>query len=132
MPHSVAQWRGVGGAEAGHDSQVCSGMDSPLTRMPAGVSALNAPTGGAGTGAEARDALERDGNSLEGGVWLSIETGPHARGGGGSPARGSFDPRARRIPTRGGNRPTSEAGLYRGSVVPLERSGVLSKGGWAD
>jgi hypothetical protein len=38
--------RGVGGAVAGHDSQACSGVDSPLTWTPAGVSALNAPAGG--------------------------------------------------------------------------------------
>jgi hypothetical protein len=66
MPHSVAQWQGVGGAVAGHDSQACSGVDSPLTWTPTGVSALNAPAGGAGMGAAARDTLERDGNSLEG------------------------------------------------------------------
>jgi hypothetical protein len=65
-PHNVAQWRGVGGAVAGHDSQARSGVDSPLTWTPAGVSALNAPAEGVGMGAVARDALERDGNSLEG------------------------------------------------------------------
>jgi hypothetical protein len=57
---------GVGGAVAGHDFRARSGVDSPLTQTPAGVSALNAPIGGAGMGAAARDALERDGNSLEG------------------------------------------------------------------
>jgi hypothetical protein len=50
----------------GHDSQARSGVDSPLTWMPAGVSALNAPAGGADIGMAARDALSRDGNSLEG------------------------------------------------------------------
>jgi hypothetical protein len=88
-------------------------------------------------GAAARDALERDGNLLEGGVWLSIETGPRARGVSSprarrSPARGSSDPQARRIPTRGGDRPTSQADLYRGGAATLERSGVLPEGGWAD
>jgi hypothetical protein len=34
--------------------------------MPVGVSALNAPAGGADIGMAARDALSRDGNSLEG------------------------------------------------------------------
>jgi hypothetical protein len=47
MPHSVAQRRGV----PGHDSQARSGVDSPLIWTPAGVSALNAPVGGAGMGA---------------------------------------------------------------------------------
>jgi hypothetical protein len=44
-PHSVAQRRGVGGAVPGRDFQACRGMDSPLTRAPACVSALNAPAG---------------------------------------------------------------------------------------
>jgi hypothetical protein len=39
---------GVGGAVPGHDSQARSGVNSPLTRAPADVSALNAPAGGAG------------------------------------------------------------------------------------
>jgi hypothetical protein len=39
---------GVGGAVPGHDSPARSGMDSPLTWAPADVSALNAPTRGAG------------------------------------------------------------------------------------
>jgi hypothetical protein len=47
-PHSVAQRRGVGGAVQGRDSQARRGMDSPLTRAPACVSALNAPAEGAG------------------------------------------------------------------------------------
>jgi hypothetical protein len=79
-PHSVAQWQGVGGAVAGHDSQARSGVDSHLTLTLAGVSALNAPAGGACMGAAARDALERDGNSLE----------------------GAFGPRSRRGLMRGG------------------------------
>jgi hypothetical protein len=45
---------------------------------------------------------------------------------------GASDPRARRNHTRGGDRPTSEADLYWGSTVPLERSGVPHEGGWAD
>jgi hypothetical protein len=51
-PHSIAQWRGVGGAVAGHDSQACSGVGSRLTWTPAGVSALNAPAGGVGMGGD--------------------------------------------------------------------------------
>jgi hypothetical protein len=39
---------GVGGAVPGRDSQARRGMDSPLTWVPANVSALNAPVGGAG------------------------------------------------------------------------------------
>jgi hypothetical protein len=77
---------------AGHDSQARSGVDSSLTWTPAGVSALNAPAGGAGMGAAARDALERDGNSLEG-VFGSRSRRGLARGGASSP---------RAIPTRGG------------------------------
>jgi hypothetical protein len=122
---------------AEHDFQARSGMDSPLTWTPAGVSALNAPARGAGMGAVASDTLERDGNSLEGafgsrsrrGLTRGGASSPRARW---SPARGSSDPRARRIPTRGGDRPMSEAGVYRGGAVPLERSGVLPEGGWAD
>jgi hypothetical protein len=38
----------VGGAVPGHDSQARSGADSPLTWTPTNVSALNAPSGGAG------------------------------------------------------------------------------------
>jgi hypothetical protein len=100
MPHSVAQWRGVGGAVPGHDSQARSGVDSPLTQTPAGVSALNAPAEEAGIGAAARDALERDGNSLEG-VFSSRSRRDLARGGrlalerDGSPLEGAIDPRAR-------------------------------------
>jgi hypothetical protein len=87
---------------AGHDSQARSGVDSPLTWTPAGVSALNAPAGGAGTGAAARNALERGGNSLE----------------------GAFGPRSRRGPARGG-RPTPEQGeVPLGGRPTLERDGT--------
>jgi hypothetical protein len=33
---------------------------------------------------------------------------------------------------REGDRPTSEVDLSQGGAVPLERSGVLPEGGWAD
>jgi hypothetical protein len=88
-------------------------------------------------GAAARDALERDGNSLEGAFGPRSRRGP-TRGGRPAPERsrvplgGSSDPRARRNLTRGGDRPTSEADLYRGGAVPLELSGVPPEGGWAD
>jgi hypothetical protein len=39
---------GVGGTVSGHDSQARRGVDSSLTRVPANVSALNAPAGGEG------------------------------------------------------------------------------------
>jgi hypothetical protein len=84
----------------GHDSQARSGVDSPLTWTPAGVSALNAPAGGAGLGAAARDPLER-GKLARGGVWLSIETGPRARG--------TSSPRARQICTEAAPYPSSGA-----------------------
>jgi hypothetical protein len=101
MPHSVAQRRGVGGAVPGCDSHARRGMDSPLTREPACVSALNAPAGGAGgeaagpRGPRARRSLAR------GGVQLSIETGPRSRGRpalerGVIPLEGAPGPRARR------------------------------------
>jgi hypothetical protein len=54
-----------------------------------------------------RSSLDRDGASLE----------------------GASAPRARRNLTRGGDRPSSEAKLYRCGVVPLERSGVPPEGG---
>jgi hypothetical protein len=105
---------------AGHDSQARSGVDSPLTWTPAGVSALNAPTGErvrgrrpatpsseAETRSRGRLALDRDGALREGGVQPPSETEPHSRG----------------------DRPTSEADLYRGGAVPLERSGVQLEGG---
>jgi hypothetical protein len=84
-----------------------------------------------------RDALERDGNSLEGAFGSRSRRGL-ARGGRPAPERGGVllegasDPRARRNFTRGGDRPTSEAELYRGGAVPLDRSGVPPEGGWAD
>jgi hypothetical protein len=72
--------------------------------------------------------------TCQGGARLSIETGPRSRGrpaperGGISP-EGATDPRARRNLTRGGDRPSSEANLYRCGAVPLERSGVPPEGG---
>jgi hypothetical protein len=91
---------GVGGAVAGRDSQARSGVDSPLTWTPVGVSALNAPVGGAGIGAAARDALERDRSSLEG-VFGSRSRRGLARGVRPPPERGGF-------PLEG--RPTLERG----------------------
>jgi hypothetical protein len=38
----------VGGTVSGRDSQACRGVDSSLTWVPANVSALNPPVGGAG------------------------------------------------------------------------------------
>jgi hypothetical protein len=87
-------------------------------------------------GAAARDALDRDGNSLEGAF------GPRSRRGlmrGGVQPSSEAEYRSRVIqpssetdPHSRGDRPTSEADLYRGGTVSLERSGVLPKGGWAD
>jgi hypothetical protein len=48
---------------------------------------------------------------------------------GGIPPEGATDPRARWNLTRGGDRPSSEAELYRCGTVPLERSGVPPEGG---
>jgi hypothetical protein len=84
-----------------------------LTWTPAGVSALNAPAGGAGMGAAARDALERDGNSLEG-VFGSRSRRGLARGGASSPRAiptrgGVIDPRARWICTEAASHPSSGA-----------------------
>jgi hypothetical protein len=82
----------------------------------------------------ARDALERDGNSLEGALGSRSRRGL-ARGGlpaperGGVPLEEASGPRARRNLTREGDRPTSEEKLYRGGAVPLERSGVPPEGG---
>jgi hypothetical protein len=114
MPHSVARWQGVSGAVAGHDSKVCSGMGSPLTWTTAGVSALNAPARGAGMEAAALVLLEQDGNSLEGafgsrsrwGLARGWAPSPRARR---SPARGSYNPRARRICTEVAPYPSSGA-----------------------
>jgi hypothetical protein len=124
MPHSVAQWREVSGAVAGHDSEAHSGVDSPLTRMPAGVSALNAPAGGAGMGgrpvmpssetetcSRGRLALDRDGASREGGGRPALERDKSLLEGRSTHERGGF---------------------VRGDVVPLERTRVLPEGGWAD
>jgi hypothetical protein len=58
----------------GHDSQALSGVDSPLTQTPAGVSALNDST------------LERDGSPLEGAIdprarWVCTEAAPYPSSG---------------------------------------------------
>jgi hypothetical protein len=74
-------------------------------------------------GAAACDALERDGNSLEGAFGSRSRRGL-ARGGHPALERGGVPLEGRR-----GDRPTSEADLYRGCVVPIERSGVLPEGG---
>jgi hypothetical protein len=68
---------------------------------------------------------DRDGASREGGggVPPSSEVESHSR---------VVRPSSETVPTRGGDRPSSEADLYRGSAVPLERSRVLPEGGWAD
>jgi hypothetical protein len=76
------------------------------------------------TRSRGHSALNRGGASRERG-----RPGPER---GGVPLEGASDPRARRNLTRGGDRPTSEADLYRGGAVPLEWSGVPPKGGWAD
>jgi hypothetical protein len=62
----------------------------------------------------------------------SRERGRPAPERGGVPLKGAYDPRARRNLTRGGDQPTSEADLYLGGAIPLERSGVPPEGGWAD
>jgi hypothetical protein len=100
--------KGVGGAVPGHDSQACSGVDLPLTWTHAGVSALNAPAGGAGMGAVARDALERDGDLIE----------------------GAFGSRSRRGLARGGGgvQPSSEAESRSRVVRPLSETDPLSMG----
>jgi hypothetical protein len=83
------------------------------------------------------EPLERDGNSLEGALGSRPRRGL-AREGAPSPERGGVpleeasDPRAKQNLTRGGDRPTSKADLYRGGAVPLEQSGVPPEGGWAD
>jgi hypothetical protein len=59
------------------------------------------------TRSRGRSALDRDGTSPE----------------------EASSPRARRNSARGGDRPSSEAELYRCGTVPLERSGVLPEGG---
>jgi hypothetical protein len=85
----------------------------------------------------ARDALERDENSLEGALGSRSRRGL-TRGGrpalerGGVPLEGASEPRARQNFTRGGDWPSSEARLYWGGPVSLERSGVPPEGGQAD
>jgi hypothetical protein len=81
----------------------------------------------------ARDALERDGNSLEGALVSRSRRGL---------ARGTVQPRARRNPARGGIQPPSEAephprgrpALERGKVVPVRcrtlRAKRSSARGW--
>jgi hypothetical protein len=83
------------------------------------------------------EPLERDGNLLEGALGSRSRRALRERGRpaperGGVPLEGASDPRARRNLTRGGDRPTSEAELYRGGAVPLERRRVSPEGGWAD
>jgi hypothetical protein len=67
-----------------------------------------------------RSALDRDRASLEG------ASSPER---GGIPLEGASDPRARQNLTRGGDRSSSEAKLYRCNAVPLEQSGVPPEGG---
>jgi hypothetical protein len=47
----------------------------------------------------------------------------------GASLEGASSPRARRNLTRGGDRPSIEAELYRRGTVPLERSGVPPEDG---
>jgi hypothetical protein len=118
MPHSVAQRRGVSEAVPGRDSQARCGVDSPLTRAPANVSALNAPAGGEGVEAA--------------GSWGPRAIRSLARGGcsaldrDGSPLKGASSPRARRNPARGGAHPPSEAEPHPRGRPVLKRGGVLS------
>jgi hypothetical protein len=58
------------------------------------------------------------------GVWLSIETGPCVRVGAQPSSEAESCSRV--------VRPSSEADLYRGGAVPLERCGVSPEGAWAD
>jgi hypothetical protein len=67
-------------------------------------------------------ALDRDGASLGGGRRLAPERG-------GTSPEGASDLRARWNLTRWGDLSTSEAKLYQGGAVPLERSGVPPEGG---
>jgi hypothetical protein len=97
-------------------------MGSSLTWVPANVSALNAPVGGAGAeaaspqGPRARQNLARGGRP-------PLEQG-------GTSLEGVLSPRAGWNLTRGGDQPSSEAEVCPCSVAPLERSGVLLEGGW--
>jgi hypothetical protein len=72
-------------------------MDSPLTWMPANVSALNAPAGGQLRRRRARDTLERDGTSLEGALVSRSRQGL-ARGGVQPPSEAELHPRGRPAP----------------------------------
>jgi hypothetical protein len=45
---------------------------------------------------------------------------------------GATSPRARQNLTRGGDQPSSEAEVCQCGTAPLERSGVLPKGGWVN
>jgi hypothetical protein len=81
------------------------------------------PSSGTETRSRGRSTLDRDGASCARGV------GGPAPERGGAPLEGASDPRARWNLTRGGDRPTSEAELYRGGAVPLERSEVPPEGG---
>jgi hypothetical protein len=76
------------------------------------------------TRSRGRSALDRGG--------ASRERGRPAPERGGVPLEGTSDPRARRNLTRGDVQPPSEAELYLGNVIALERSGVPPEGGWAD
>jgi hypothetical protein len=89
-PHSVVQWQGWphggggGLAEQRRDmTPRCVGgttcVDSSSTWAPAGVRALNAPVGGAGTGGRARESFERGGLHPRGRPALE-RGGPHPRG----------------------------------------------------
>jgi hypothetical protein len=71
---------------------------SACVGLPVGVRALNSPVGGVGTGQRACEGLERGGTSSE----------------------GANGPRARRNPTRGGDRPSNEAGSRLRGAAPLE------------
>jgi hypothetical protein len=85
------------------DSQARRGMDSSLTWASTNVSALNPPVGEQVWRRQARDALQRDGNSLE----------------------GASSPRARRNPARRGAQPSSEAEPHQRGRPALEQGEVL-------
>jgi hypothetical protein len=97
----------------------------PLPEEQYGSGGPVMPSGGIETRSRGRLALDRDGASRE-------EGGRPAPERGGVPLEVASDPRARHNLTRGGDWPSSEARLYRGGPVSLERSGVLPKGGQAD
>jgi hypothetical protein len=83
---------GVGGTTSGHDSQSCQGrgVDSSLTWVPANVSALNAPVGGAGAEATSPRGPRARRNLARGGVQPPSEAEPHPRGATGPRARWKF------------------------------------------